>query len=186
MSTLYSIGQMNQLGDALEAFGFSPDEVTKLRSYAKLGDVKALLHGTAEIVIAKHLIDCDASPFLPKGWKVEEHHKGGQLEWNSENIALYLSEKQKNGSFIEGNKLRQELQDQPVLNANVLDYLLANPNLIPEEWKGKYICFWGTIYRNGNGNLSVRYLNWYGEQWYWYYYSLDSYFSGYLPAAVGK
>ncbi|KKU12457.1 MAG: hypothetical protein UX18_C0023G0002 [Candidatus Azambacteria bacterium GW2011_GWC2_45_7b] len=42
MSTLYSIGHMNQLADALEKAGFSVEEVTKLRKY-DLGTIKAVL-----------------------------------------------------------------------------------------------------------------------------------------------
>lgn len=49
MSTLYSIGQMNQLGDALEGEGFTPDEVTKLRTSGVLGNLKNVLNGVAII-----------------------------------------------------------------------------------------------------------------------------------------
>jgi hypothetical protein len=35
------------------------------------------------------------------------------------------------------NSLREELIARPVFNANLLDYLLKNPHLIPAEWKGK-------------------------------------------------
>jgi hypothetical protein len=37
MSTLYSIGQMNQVGDALENAGFTPAEVEKFRKFGNLG-----------------------------------------------------------------------------------------------------------------------------------------------------
>jgi hypothetical protein len=114
--------------------------------------------GHAEVVIKKHLIDCDADPFVPDGWKVEEHIKGGRLEWDPENVSLYLSRKQQDG-VISGDKLRKELKGKPVLNACVLDYLMANPNLIPNEWKGKCINFWGTIYRISVGLLCVRCLD---------------------------
>lgn len=54
MSTLYSIGQMNQLGDALEAAGFTPDDVTKLRSSPRLGEIKLVVAGVAKIVVVEH------------------------------------------------------------------------------------------------------------------------------------
>lgn len=79
------------------------------------------------------VIDCDADPYVPDGWKVEEHQKGGQFKWDASQMQLFLAEGQKNGKRIEGNKLRKELASQPVLNANVLDYMLAHPHLIPEE-----------------------------------------------------
>ena len=107
--------------------------------FNKLGGlegVQRFLRGDAEVVIKRHIIDCDATPFVPDGLKVEEHTPGGRFEWNPDEIKLYLSDKQRSGS-IDGNKLHKELAGKPVLNANVLDYLLAHPNLIPDEWKGK-------------------------------------------------
>lgn len=131
----------------------------------------------------KIVINCDADPFVPDGWKVEEHRKGGMFEWNPDNVRLYFSNKQKNGSCIGGHDLRKELADQPVLNANVLDYLLAE-HLIPDEWKGKYIFFWGTIYRDSDGNLYVRYLYCCGFRWSWEYCRLSNNWSDGYPAAV--
>ena len=81
------------------------------------------------------IIDCAADPFVPNGWTVETHQPGGQWKWNPEQVEFYLSPEQNKGKVITGNKLRQELAGKPVLNANVLDYLLKNPQLIPEEWK---------------------------------------------------
>ncbi len=123
--------------------------------------------GHAEIVVPEHVINCDADPFVPDGWSVEEHRKGGAFKWNAEGVTLHLDKRQENGKWIEGNKLREALAGKPVLNANALDYLLANPHLIPEEWKGKAVFFWGTIYRNRDGDLCVRCLVWDGVRWYW-------------------
>jgi len=115
-----------------------------------------------------HIIDCDANPFLPVGWKgIESHKKGGMLEWNPTKVKLYLSPNQQDGKTIKGHNLRKELENEPVLNANVLDYLLAHPELIPEEWKEKYVYFWGTIYRDSVGRLCVRYLCFIGGRWRW-------------------
>ena len=44
---------MNQLGDALEVAGFTPDDVTELRSFSRLGELKDVLKGLAEIVVVK-------------------------------------------------------------------------------------------------------------------------------------
>ena len=75
--------------------------------------------------------------------------------------------KQKKGS-IEGNDLRKEIVSPLVLNANVLDWLLDHPELIPEEWKDFYIFFWGTIYRYSEDSFSVRYLCWSNSKWCWF------------------
>ncbi len=154
----------------------------------KLGGVdgaQRFLRGDAEVVITRHIIDCDAAPYVPDGWKVEEHTPGGQFEWSADSIELYLSDKQKGGT-IEGNKLRKELAGMPVLSANVLDYLLKNPQLIPDEWKGEYIFFFGTIYRRSDGLLCGRCLYWSGESWGWDYGWLDVEWDALSPAAVRK
>ena len=152
----------------------------------KLGGMEGahrFLRGDAEVVIKNYVIDCDANPYVPDGWKVEEHIKGGELRWNPDEVELYLCDEQKGGS-IEGNELRKKLKGQPVLNACVLDYLLANPQLIPEEWKGKAVFFWGTIYRNSFGDLCVRCLDWFDGWWRWDHYWLDGNFHGGNPAAL--
>ncbi len=167
MSAIYSIGAVNQFSDALERAGFSPEDLTKLTQFGNLKAVRDVIYGRAEINYLEHLIDCDANPFVPSGWTVEEHKKGGQFKFSLENIPpLYLSNKQEKGS-IEGNKLRKEVAELPVLNVNVLDYLLAHPELIPEDWKNKYVFFWGTIYRDSDGSLCVRCLDWHGSAWRW-------------------
>jgi hypothetical protein len=83
-----------------------------------------------------------------------------------------------------GNKLRKELASKLVLNANVLDYLLAHTELIPEEWKGKYVFFWGTIYLYSGGRLYVRCLYWRGDRWNWDCFWLGDVFRDYNPAAL--
>lgn len=148
--------------------------------------VKRFLAGFAEIVVVKHVIDCDAAPFLPEGWKVESHKKGGSLEWDPTKVKLHLSPNQQNGKCINGNKLREELVNEPVLNANVSDYLLAHPESIPEEWKGKYVFFWGTIYRRSDGRLYVRDLYFDDGRWYWGCGWLDDDWDSAHPAACSQ
>ena len=155
--------------------------------FNKLGGVdgaQRFLRGDVEVVVRKHIIDCDADPFCPDDWKVVEHKKGGQLEWNSDNVQLFLAEGQKEGRYIEGNQLRKELEGQSVLNANVLDYLLDHQELIPESWKGRYVFFWDTIYRRrSGGDLCVRALCFRGRRWDWRYDWLDRVFGDDDPAA---
>ena len=184
MSTAFSIGQMNQLGDALELAGFTPDEVTKLRNFPQLKDLKRVVNGHAQIVTVNHIIDCDADPYVPDGWKGESHRKQGSLGWDPKKIQLYLSAEQQGDKCIEGNKLRKELESQPVLNANVLDYLLAHSELIPDSWKGKYIFFWGTVYRGSGSRLCVRCLCFDGRSWRWSCDWLGCGFRSSRPAAV--
>ena len=139
-----------------------------------------------QILPTKHVIDCDADPFLPNGWKMEEHTKGGQWEWNTDQVELYLAGGQKDGGYVNGHKLRKQLKDKPILNANVLDYLLAHQELIPEEWKGKRVYFWGTVYRYSDGHLCVRCLGWHGRTWGWSSLWLGNDWFGGRPAAFRK
>ena len=125
-------------------------------------------------------IKLDKKPLLPEGWEIEEDN--GQTSFVPD-FALHLEPEQEKGR-IAGNTLRERLKGKPVLNANVLDYLLAHPELIPEDWKGKYVFFWGTIYRNSGGNLCVRYLYWRDGWWAWGRNWLDRDFNGYRPAAL--
>ncbi len=152
--------------------------------------VHRFLSGKSMVKMVEHLIDCDADPFTPSGWKVEEHKKGGQFAFDPAKIKLYLSLNQQGGKCIEGNKLRKELANEPVLNANVLDYLLAHPELIPEGWKKdekgntRYIFFWGTIYRGSDGSLFVRYLYFRDGRWGWNCRWLDIGWHDNFPAAL--
>jgi hypothetical protein len=120
-------------------------------------------------VIEKSLIDCIRPPYIPQGYAVSEHKEGGLIEWNPEKIDLL------------GELSRESL------NANVLDYLLENPHLIPEEWKSKYVFFWGTVYSRSTGHKCVRCLGWHEEwKWFWSSRSVDLVFDSKRLAAVLK
>jgi hypothetical protein len=143
-----------------------------------------VIRGLAGVVITKHVIDLDADPFVLNGWTIEEHIESGQLEWSPNVVALYLSPNQQSGRVIKGKTLREELAGRVVFNANLLDFLLANPQLISEDWKDKTVFFWGTIYRDSGGNLYVRYLYWSNGSWRWRYRWLDHGWNDNDPAAV--
>lgn len=122
-------------------------------------------NGWAEIILIENLIDCDEQSFSHKDWKVVEHINGGLLKFNPIKVTLYLSENQNNKSIV-GYDLRKEFENKPILNADVLDYLLAHTELIPNEWVGKEIYFWGTVY-SLRGELCVRNLEWNYNHAFW-------------------
>jgi hypothetical protein len=130
------------------------------------------------------VVNLDAKPFVPEGWQVEDHQKRGQFDWNPSDVKLHLSPKQQGSGGIEGNKLREELIGKGPFNANLLDYLLKNQDLIPEQWKSKFVYFWGTVYRDSGNNPCVRCLYWHRGEWRWHYGWLASHFVGNEPAAV--
>lgn len=140
-------------------------------TYKKIQEVDEMKN--PEVLSEKHIIDCDADPICPRIgweinhkalWEVEEHQKGGQLEFDPKGIELLWISVDRRGNGTDGNDVREELKNKPVLNANVLDYLLAHENLIPKVWKEISknlggVSFWGTIYKDGE-RLAVRNLQW--------------------------
>jgi hypothetical protein len=191
-SAFSAVGLAHKVCLAAEDQGYTPELLNALAEHPSLfQQLLQVQRGYAVFTQIEHVIDLDAAPFNPwekEGVVIEEHQKGGQFKWDASQVAFHLADSQKNG--IQGHKLRKELQGKPVLNANLLDYLLAHPELIPEDWKKdengntRYIFFWGTVYRNRVGNLFVRYLYWLGDRWDWSYRWLGSDWSGRSPVAL--
>lgn len=193
MSSLYSIGQMNEHADALERSGWTPADLKKASGGEILAHLLPLVRAYGEVGVAtttQRIIDCDAKPFEPSGLTVAPESEQlpnrvrGHLVFDPAKIKLHLSPNQLNGKYIKGEKLKTELASEPVLPANVLDFYLANPTFIPEELKGKAVFFWGTIYRDSHGNLYVRCLYFDDGRWVSFYYWLDCDWSSINPAAL--
>lgn len=132
----------------------------------------------SSLVKTKHVIDLDAYPFTPAAWRVKRHSKGGLLEWDPDAITLYTSKRQRERKFVTGIQFLAELAEKSIagrsiLNANVLDYLLADPGLIPDGWKYdeqeriRHIFFPGTIYGCPSNETYVRCLAWFSNRWSW-------------------
>ena len=87
------------------------------------------------------------------------HRKGGRFKWNEANVGLFQSKYQSASSIPE--EVRKEWVEKSVFNANLLDYLLKFPDLIPSKWKDEYgyVLFPGTIYIDHNGFENVRCLD---------------------------
>lgn len=184
---MLDVGQANELKLAFRRADYSNDDIKWLCEGNVLADVRRVRLGHAAITVVSHVIDCDADPFVPDGWSVEEHQKGGSFQWDASKVELWLANGQKNGEVkaTESKNLRKEMARKVPLNACVLDYLLANPHLIPEEWEGKHVFFWGTVYCNRHGFLRVRCLYWSDdERWYWGSRWLGSLWFDGDPAAV--
>ena len=120
-------------------------------------------------------VDCSGTPFIPQGWTYDENDKDrvksafrGKLKAGQIFANLHLEEGQKTGT-MNGDSLRLALEGKLVLTAHCMDFVLRpeNQHLIPDELKGKYIPFWGSIYRDSNGDACVRFLFWDGGCWDW-------------------
>lgn len=64
MSSVHSIGSMNQLADAFDAAGFSPEDVTKLRQ-ADLAAILRVLRGTVKIVPVSSVLEFLGTVAIP-------------------------------------------------------------------------------------------------------------------------
>ncbi len=188
---MLDVDQAGELKAAFRRGNWTNAEIKKACEGDFLTRTLSVLRGHAEIAVVKHVIDCDAYPLIPyPNWKVEEHKKRGQVVWDPSQFKLHLSRNQRNGKSIEGNKLRKELESLPTENANLLDYLLERPHLIPEEWKTdengniRYIFFWGTIYRGSDVALCVRVLYFYEGHWQADGHWLGNEFDGICPSIV--
>ncbi len=173
---MLDVGTANELKMAFRRAGYTAEDVKKLGVGDFAAMILPILRGTGVVQIVKHIINLLVAPF-PKewkestGWKNEFHDSGsGELEWDPSMANLYLSEQQSDGKRMTGHALWQEIKDKKirVLNACVLEFLLAHPFLIPESWKtAGAIFFWGTIYSGPRGDLYVRYLYWRDGAWRW-------------------
>lgn len=174
----------NQLNDLLNMIG-------------GIDGMNQILRGNAKVVIVRHIVNSTINPaknMESYDWEIEKHNGEGEFELDPSRLKLYVSEEQRNGKYITGSNLRKELEgnkDLVLMNACVLDYLLAHPDIIPESWKtdGKgeapCICFWGTIYLRSGGDLVVQYLRWCGAGWYRsYHYVSHTHWSSRHPAAI--
>ena len=131
--------------------------------------------------VANIVVDFCLPPMIPPGWDIRESDQMksrffGGWNFNLNNLELYRLDEQKQQRFISGNDLRNRLEGKIVMGAQLLDFLLANSYLVPEEWKKKTVLFWGTIYRDDGDKPCVRYLQFLDgsrPRWGWSYRLLD-------------
>jgi|GEM_PF-957172 hypothetical protein len=178
LQAIIALGLLTNVRDA-DLDAIDPEEHRRICGLKPLGRKKARANGGS----AERVIDFDADPACPEGWQVAEHRKGGRLEWSPDKARLFLAEGQDGGS-VAGHVLRTAVAGENPFNANLLDWLLAHPEEIPESWKEKAVFFWGTVYRGRDGGLYVRYLYWDGGRWRWHHDWLGNRWFAGSPALV--
>ncbi len=153
--------------------------------------MKALLSGKAVIMYKEHVVDLDSKPLIRYGnWEIRSHHSGGKIIWDPSKVKLFVHKRQSGENIMTGRELESYFDTIKVFNANLLDYLLDHPYLIPEEWKKdqdgnmNHIFFWDTIYIDGVKGLHVRCLEFMGGHWRDGAYSLNKKFNLNCPALV--
>lgn len=94
-----------------------------------------------------HIIDCDAAPNKISQMKFDYHKKMGILSIIPSKIYLMPASYFCNEIIEDTLSLycfNSVILDDKGLNANVVDYFLKHKECIPDDWKGKKICFYNT------------------------------------------
>lgn len=110
-------------------------------------------------------IDLSVAPEEVSGFTIKSHKPGPKdFVFNLDELSLYLSFIQKKQGGAQGIQIiKDPIIQHKSFNAVLLDWLLKNPEEIPEEWKKIEIPFWDTTYER-NGIEHVRSLVWSGNQ----------------------
>jgi hypothetical protein len=178
---------MNQLADALDVAGYTPDDVTKLRQ-ADLKLFLKVLRGTAKIVCEYFRLACDKpfnpAEFIGQGWSVwkgpaDGDGLSGEEDVDERSLALSQIEIDKflfeaclqgDENSITGEEKLRRLKVKPDFvrfGANVflglwLDYQANKENSVLEklyrEKKITYLDFPGLVLRSPHGDRFVLYL----------------------------
>lgn len=161
---MLDVGLANELKLAFRRADFTPEDIKYLTEGDILTDVHNVVRGYAQIKSLEHIINLNAKPCLFQELpRVKNHHRGGMFKWSPD--AVRLRPPQGLNGEISGHKLYEELSDQNLINANLLDHFLDHPRLIPKkEWglekQGftRRVFFFGTVYFDMNRVACVRYL----------------------------
>jgi hypothetical protein len=194
MSTLYNIGEMNQLADALENAGFTSNDVTRLRSFSGLTAIKSVVNGLAKVVMGTILrinrrkpFDPVSFPGLGEGWKIAEQDAQSLAITEVDISKISLETTLKEGETSVGGEEKQKRLKSAKhvrLDAAVFQAFWENQGMIPEEWKKAGLIFFdGTILLSSRGSRCVLSLYWLGSQWHWGRWLVND-FDSRSPSAV--
>ncbi|OGY55985.1 MAG: hypothetical protein A2912_03335 [Candidatus Buchananbacteria bacterium RIFCSPLOWO2_01_FULL_40_23b] len=209
----YKEGQTHQLANALEAEGFTPEEVTALgqnRSEALTG-LRLVLRGLAKIVRECFKLECQKSfspeEFIGKGWTVWKGQADGNglegeedrdtredtlsvIDWEQVLLEDHLQEGEP--SVHGEEKLRRAIASGNInLGGRAFlslweDYQTNRESSVLEKLRRKgvtRIYFFGLRLRDPIGDRRVLCLYVYGSQWRWDYYWLGSHWNARDPSA---
>lgn len=106
--------------------------------------------------------DCNGFPEIPKGMMSIVHHDfQGEISWTPSRIITFAHPRQRSlEEGVGGGEVLKYAKKHPeyrhlLLNACMLDYLIATPCNIPAAWEGEYY-FPGTLYLDDASMLCVR------------------------------
>ena len=122
----------------------------------------------------RYVLNCDdASVTLEASYAIADDRYQvptrilGPVEVVIREIELYQTPSQKTGSSIDGLQYLRRSQDFQVEGTNIcpyadqfVDFIVANPETYPREWKYKNIWFFGRVYWRAKSGLFVRGIRW--------------------------
>lgn len=139
----------------------------------------AFLNNGAQLNLGPNMLRIDRSkPFDPatfigNGWTIhpdepEDERSLALTEIDLSKIHLVTMLKPSETSIVGEEKLKRLKRAKHIrLDAKILQALWENQDRIPEEWKGKYTYFDGTVLRSPGGGRYVLYLCFREGGWRW-------------------
>lgn len=197
----YSEGQTHQLVEALEQRGkFTADEITQLGQYKRLGDIRLLLNGQAEIVVIQKEevplntiihINRSVRPVYPD-WVDKamnpELESTGPAEYDlATSVSLWFHDKQKR-CVTTGQAIYDYLKKHDMLTSclslqDAVEIQKKGVAVFRQVFGDNVVYFWKSVVQGrGPRGIYVPYLGVDGDgvvlDWYW----LTSVWLGYEPA----
>lgn len=164
MSSLYSIGQMNVLGNALERAGFTPEDVTKLGESNTLIELKMVLDGRGPKRDSLIRVERSIRPSYPD-WMKEALYEDlekmtGPLEYDISSVVPWLHDGQKNGGWMTGNNIHDYLKRTDALVTclglrDLEEIQKKGTDFFREHFQGKVVFAWKGVVRRRDGRLHV-------------------------------
>lgn len=187
----YSEGQTHQLADALEAKDFTPEHITKLGQYKRLGDIRLVLDGQAEIVMVKKAqkkevrldttirVDRSVRPAYPEWASIvmdPELENTGPTKYDLANTSLWLHDRQQ-GGYTTGQVIYDYLKERGMLASclslqDAVEIQKKGPSVFRKVFGDKVMYFWKSVVQfSGTRWLGVPHLYVDGVRvmltWYW-------------------
>lgn len=140
-----------------------------------------VVKGLAELTDIPYIVNLDAQPKTLTGYKASAHNGGGVFNFQHQSLDLFYPNPERENGY----KIRSALEGP--LNANMLDFLLGHPELIPQECQGKYTCFFGTTYCSYRDDESfVRAIFYHQDRYQETLIPLDTDFGDEMPIMIIK
>ncbi|HUQ30182.1 MAG TPA: hypothetical protein VM103_01540 [Candidatus Paceibacterota bacterium] len=162
------LGLAHKLFQAGDVAGFTPELWNTLAERPLLfKEVRAVIEGNATVTITRHVVGCNASEPQLRGYTIASHSRlRRDWEFRKYEMKLWQPDEKLHQQCLRA--AFREIDQKYLLNASILEYLLAHPEVMPEDTENKIkkdgpILFLGTVYENTEGDQLVRALTSYWD-----------------------